>query len=173
MIATKHDKHSSMNVLTRKNKNIWFDDFKLYFEKKRLWNIIDKESFAFDTSIFISVNTSFVLEANDVSLTSMYFIKFYDDRLKNYHKYNVKIKSKIVRIIIIKNYETLRDNDAKVVNHAKTWWIKLFKKYKTKLAINIKDINIKLTSYKLSDFTSSTTIDKDFIEIKRMTRQIT
>ena len=173
MTAAKHDKHSSMNVLTRENKNIWFDDFKLYFEKKKLWNIIEKESFTLDTSTFTNVNTSLVLEANDVSLTSRYFIKFYDDRLKNYHKSNVKIKSKIMRIIIIENYETLRDDDAKVVNHAKTWWVKLLKKYKTKLSANVKNINIKLTSYKLNDFISSATIEKDFIEIKRMTREIT
>ena len=96
-----------------------------------------------------------MLETNDVLLTSMYFIKFYDDRLKNYHKSNVKIKSKIMKIIIIKNYETFRDDDAKIVNHTKNWWAKLFKKYKTKLLANFKDINIKLTSYKLNDFTSS------------------
>ena len=103
----------------------------------------------------------------------MYFIKFYDDRLKNYHKSNVKIKSKIMKIIIIKNYEMFRDDDAKVVNHAKTWWVKLLKKYKTKLSTNVKSINIKLTSYKFSDFTFSTTVDEDFIEIKKMTREIT
>ena len=173
MTTIKHDKHSSMNVLTSKNKNIWFDDFKLYFEKKKLWNIIDKKFFTFDTSTFINVDISFVLEANDISLTSMYFIKFYDDRLKNYHKNNVKIKSKIMKIIIIKNYETFRNDDAKVVNHAKTWWVKLLKKYKTKLSTNVKDINIKLISYKFNDFTSSTIVDEDLIEIKKMTRKIT
>ena len=119
--TTKHDKHSSMNVLTRKNINIWFDDFKLYFEKKKLWNIINKEFFTLDTSTSINVSTSFVLKANNVFLTSMYFIKFYDDCLKNYHKSNVKIKSKIIIIVIIKNYETFRDDDTKIVNYAKTW----------------------------------------------------
>ena len=36
IITTKYDKHSSMNVFTRENKNIWFDDFKLYFEREKL-----------------------------------------------------------------------------------------------------------------------------------------
>ena len=115
-------KNSRVEIFMRMNKNIWFDTLKYQLQEEELWYIIEKnssEDFSININTSLSIESNTATHSNDALFLSSK-IKFYEERLTEYNRDNAKVKSMIIEIISIDDYERFRDEDDNV-EHAQKW----------------------------------------------------